>query len=122
MNSTIEQNRGDITLSLERLEEGIANERDVLYNIRSYLFLPGSVTTCECLNIDPEQKAALNANIVSIKGSLDSLKGKVSSASPNCKGLKEIQSEADRQLNYMEMMSLTLNRNCCGDRRDKAQN
>lgn len=110
---TISNNRANTTLGISTLQEGIALERDILFNIQSYLTLPFGVSKCDCYSFSDSEKNRLNKDIQGIRDSLNSL-GRVVSGVPQCEQVQSIKSEVRRQLQFMKVVDETLNAQCCG--------
>ncbi len=59
------------------LSEGMADERDTLYNIETYLNLPFEIEPCQTVNLTAEQRATLQKQIDTVNQSLTNLKAQV---------------------------------------------
>jgi hypothetical protein len=117
---TISNNRANSTLGISTLQEGIALERDILFNIQSYLTLPFGVSKCDCYSFSDSEKKRLNDDIHSINESLQSL-GRVVSAIPQCEQTQKIKTEVRRQMQFVQVLSETLNAACCGTYKSRAR-
>lgn len=117
---TISNNRANTTLGISSLTEGMAFERDILYNIQSYLNLPFGVSKCDCYSFSDSEKKRLVNDIKNIKDSFDSL-ARVVGAIPQCEQISKIKSEVRRQLQYIKTLEETLNAPCCGSYKFKAR-
>jgi hypothetical protein len=62
---------------LTALSEGMADERDTLYNIETYLNLPFEIEPCKTVNLTAEQRATLQKQIDTVNQSLTNLKAQV---------------------------------------------
>lgn len=70
---TLANNKANETLGIAALQEGMASERDILYNIEGYLTLPFGVSRCDCYAISSSERTRLSSDIKEIKESLSSL-------------------------------------------------
>jgi hypothetical protein len=55
----------------------MADERDTLYNIETYLNLPFEIEPCKTVNLTAEQRATLQKQIDTVNQSLTNLKAQV---------------------------------------------
>lgn len=115
---TITNNRANTTLGISTLTEGMALERDILFNIESYLTLPFGVSKCDCYSFSDAEKNRLNKDIQNIKESLNSL-NRVTSGVPQCDQIQPIKGEVRRQLQYIKTVEENLNAPCCGTHESK---
>lgn len=95
-------------------------ERDILFNIQSYLTLPFGVSKCDCYSFSDSEKKLLNKDIRNINESLNSL-GRVVSAIPQCEQTHQIKSEVRRQLQFVKLLDEALNAQCCGTYKYKSK-
>lgn len=58
---------------LSTLSEGIADERDTLYNIETYLYEPFEIEPCRQVNLTEQQRATLQNQIEAVNRSLGNL-------------------------------------------------
>ena len=70
---TLANSKANETLGIAALQEGMANERDILFNIEGYLTLPFGVSRCDCYAISVSERTRLNDDIKEVKESLSSL-------------------------------------------------
>lgn len=109
--------RGDASLSVSALQETIANERDILFNIQEYLQLPFNYSLCDCYKFTEEQKAKLHEDIGAVKAAIAALQ-KDSALEGENKFMDEVRSEVKRQLSYINSVEAILNSQCCGKRKN----
>lgn len=70
---TLANNKANSTLGVAALQEGMANERDILFNVEGYLTLPFGVSKCDCYALTSGERNRVNDDIKSIKENLNSL-------------------------------------------------
>jgi hypothetical protein len=63
----LQSNKGETTLSISKLQEGLANERDILNTVEGYLSLPFNVSRCECYDLSPLERVKVEREIKAIK-------------------------------------------------------
>jgi hypothetical protein len=51
----------------------LANERDSLFNLQTYLNVPFALRSCQCLNLTQPQKDQLSAQIQEVQTSINAL-------------------------------------------------
>lgn len=110
---TLANNKGNTTLSIASLQEGIANERDILYNIAGYLTLPFGVSKCDCYSFSTEEKTKLNGDIKRVKESIESL-SRVVNTVPDCGQINDVKKEVLKQREQIKIVEESLNAACCG--------
>ena len=65
------------SVTLSKVQEGIAQERDSLYNIESYLNLPLNLKACTCVNFTDEKREEMKQTLKKLSGNIETLKSKV---------------------------------------------
>lgn len=68
------------------LQESMANERDSLFNLQTYLNVPFALRACQCLNLTQQQKDQLTAQIQDVQTSINTLESALDGpyANPKC--------------------------------------
>lgn len=93
----------------------MANERDTLFNIQSYLSLPFNYSLCDCYTFTDAQKGTLSEHLNTLRQSIVALQ-KNAALEVQCKLMEELKSEATRQLGYVDGLDQILKAECCGKR------
>lgn len=70
LKNTIKGGRASSSVALSSVEETIANERDILSDIQSYLILPFNYSLCHCYSFSSQQKQKLNTDLEQIRSAL----------------------------------------------------
>jgi peptidoglycan hydrolase CwlO-like protein len=96
---------------LSTLSEGIADERDSLYNIETYINLPFEIEPCYPINLSDTQRAQLQQQINNVNQSLINLQSQTTSCL-NCSQVTEIQTQIKQNSNYLNSISATVNSGC----------
>lgn len=113
--------RGDASLAVPALQEAIANERDILFNIQEYLQLPFNYTLCDCYKLTEENKAKLSEEVKAVRTAIEALQKNTAlegeNAAPN-----ELRREIKKQLGYVSSIESILNSQCCGRRNRQVGN
>jgi queuine/archaeosine tRNA-ribosyltransferase len=91
------------------------NERDILFNIQSYLSLPFNYSLCDCYDFTDRQKAKLQEHVNTLKQSLETLNSDAN-LEVKCKLMEEVKGEVRRQLQFVSGIQAILNSNCCTKR------
>lgn len=107
--------RGDASLAVPALQEAIANERDILFNIQEYLQLPFNYELCTCYNFTKELRSKLREEVKVVRTSIETLQKDAALEGEN-KFMDELRSEVKRQLVYTNNVEAILNSKCCGKR------
>lgn len=88
MNKTLNSSTLTPNQQLTTLSEGMADERDTLYNIETYLNMPFEIEPCTCqLNLTADQRDKLQQQIDTVKQSLTNLSNQVDFC-PECPQIK----------------------------------
>jgi peptidoglycan hydrolase CwlO-like protein len=68
------------------LQESMANERDSLFNLQTYLNVPFALRACQCLNLTQKQKEELQAQIQDVQASIITLESALDGpySNPKC--------------------------------------
>lgn len=111
--------RTDATLAVPALEESLANERDILLGITSYLSLPFNYSLCDCLNFSDQQKARLREDVATIRRALSAVASD-QAIREKCALAEAVQAEVARQTRYVDALEQTLGARCCGKRDQSA--
>lgn len=93
----------------------MANERDTLFNIQSYLSLPFNYSLCDCYTFTEEQKSKLTEHVSTLRQSIEVLQ-KNAALEVECRLMQDVKSEAQRQLGYVDGLDKILKSDCCGKR------
>lgn len=102
------------------LQESMANERDSLFNLQTYLNVPFALRACQCLNLTQQQKDQLIAQIKDVQASINTLESALDGPYANpkcpdgqCEVVQTIQREIDQMRNYVKIMQDTATSECC---------
>ena len=107
------------------MQQTLAQERNALYNIQTYLNVPFALKSCQCLNFTIQQKAQLQTQVNKIDAQIKLLETRLyqnTSGNPyvnpncpngNCPIVKTLKVQISQLKNYSKIMSSTLNSNCC---------
>lgn len=101
------------------MQEGVANERDILNTIEGYLSLPFNVTRCECFDLTDGQRERVLRQVKSVKEGLANL-DKTSQLTQNCPQAVEIRNELLRERRYIDSVEQGLTATGCGQRPKKS--
>ena len=100
------------------MQEGVANERDILHTITGYLTLPFNISSTECYDISETQKESITAQLTSISAGISALEAD-SGLGDECKEYQKIREELTRQKTYIESIRIALLSKGCGERPHK---
>lgn len=117
--AVVKGGRTDASLAVPALQETLANERDILLNIQSYLTLPFNYSLCDCYNFSEGQKARLRQDVARIRQSLSAVSGD-QAIKRDCPLAVAVRAEVARQNKYVEVLEQTLSALCCGKRDSSA--
>lgn len=96
---------------LTALSEGLADERDSLYNIETYLYQPFEIEPCRQVNLSSEQRNTLQQQIDVVNASLQNLSKEVDFC-PECPQIKQIKAQVLKEFNYLQVIEATVHSNC----------
>lgn len=107
--------KGQPTFNFAEVQEGMANQRDLLTTITGYLTLPFNISSTECYDISETQKETITNQIASISAGLESLEANTG-LGDECKEYQDIKKELARQKTYIETIKVALLSKGCGER------
>lgn len=85
------------------LEEGLADERDILYTIQQDLTIPMELKTVECKDLSDEQEESIQKMVNKIQTQTNALKVTIDglSNSEGCEMCQELEKEYEWDLLYL---------------------
>lgn len=102
----------DANEQLRLYQEGIADERDSIYQVQQYLALPFNERACKCFNFSDQLREQLKTQIDAVNQSLSKVEAKASEC-VDCQMNIEIGTQIKYQRNYMKIMKDTIDAKCC---------
>ena len=107
--------KGQASFDFAGIQEGVANERDILNTISGYLTLPFNISSTECYDLSESQKESITAQVASVSAGLEALESN-SVFSDECKEIQFAKKELTRQKTYIETIKIALLSKGCGER------
>lgn len=94
--------------------EGIADERNTLYDMQQILKIPFELRECKCAQLDQAKRAEVTAKIQSISSVIASTRQSLKKCKEDrCPRYEEIALELSQSQNYLTIMNQTINAECC---------
>lgn len=111
MDKQLNNSQASPNKTLSVLSEGLADERDSLYNIETYLDRPTKYEPCQKVQLTEEQKKNLTAQVQKVRTQLEKLDSKLNFCK-TCPEIKELKAEVLKSYNYLLAIEASVNSGC----------
>ena len=107
------------------LQETLAEERDSLYKIQTYLNTPYALRSCQCVNLTADAKDDIAQSIADVSKNISALQASITSdangtqyenpacKSEQCLSVRSLQQQVRNMQNYVKIMNDTITSECC---------
>lgn len=97
---------------VQLFQESLAEERDILHRVETYLSFPFSISVCQCLNVSARLKAEARKTIARMEQQLRKLHGALAECQ-HCPMVQDLQLQADKQGTFVKEIKEILDADCC---------